>query len=674
MNDDAVYSSIASIKLALKSANYVVQTDDSKILDYMTSVLDENWSKWVDLYVDSMRYGYNFNEVIYKLEDYWYPVEYRDTTLTAIEVDRDENGNTQGFINKYKNTKFPISKSLWFTWGSTFQNPYGKSFLKQAYKNWHNKQLIEMAMVNCSQRTGDPPFIIEHPIKMKQVGNTKVDQGRADAKTIADDWMDNKYILIPSVPGDGPKWAFSQMEMDDKQDKFIPLITQQDTSIFRALLMPDTLFSSGNAGTGSYALSGTQAELRAQFLDGIGKSLIENLTNEQTGLINTLMKLNFGVNADSIKINIESFDSSAQELYRALVEQAQKAPSYAPIDIPKLLEHLDVPVDEDFEDPQPEQQSFMMAKSESDKLISVNHGRATKIDNNLQELYEINKPGIIKSAYEPLEKWLSSNANKYYRENKSSPSAAQLGIPSEYIANISDQWNTVLMVTFLYGQKYVNALAARRLTFETDIMREWWEQSPEEVINIFRNLGVYPSNPAELMQTAQKKAFSLAIANESSIARQFQSSLTRAISKGVSQSAWVADVQKNLIPGLGLNEQKDYYLKTVYRNNTSSAFAAGQYSAYQDDYMKERFPAWQYCAVDDVHTRTEHEKNDGVILPIDDPWWDDNYPPNGHNCRCYVIQIYKDDLKGLKKKKPDGNSFDKNWNQNVGVEWVGKLI
>jgi hypothetical protein len=31
----------------------------------------------------------------------------------------------------------------------------------------------------------------------------------------------------------------------------------------------------------------------------------------------------------------------------------------------------------------------------------------------------------------------------------------------------------------------------------------------------------------------------------------------------------------------------------------------------------------------------------GITLPIDDPFWDSYYPPNGWNCRCTVVQVRK---------------------------------
>jgi hypothetical protein len=60
----------------------------------------------------------------------------------------------------------------------------------------------------------------------------------------------------------------------------------------------------------------------------------------------------------------------------------------------------------------------------------------------------------------------------------------------------------------------------------------------------------------------------------------------------------------------------------------------------------------------------------GKVLLYDHPWWRQNYPPNGFNCRCTVIalsrvEMERDELKDI-KKAPD--VFDKGWGHNPG-QW-----
>jgi uncharacterized protein with gpF-like domain len=35
------------------------------------------------------------------------------------------------------------------------------------------------------------------------------------------------------------------------------------------------------------------------------------------------------------------------------------------------------------------------------------------------------------------------------------------------------------------------------------------------------------------------------------------------------------------------------------------------------------------------------------VLPVDSPWWDDHYPPNGFGCKCGVRQISKAEAEAL---------------------------
>lgn len=49
---------------------------------------------------------------------------------------------------------------------------------------------------------------------------------------------------------------------------------------------------------------------------------------------------------------------------------------------------------------------------------------------------------------------------------------------------------------------------------------------------------------------------------------------------------------------------------------------------------KDTHPYLEYVTMKDDRVRPEHEALDGIILPIDDPFWDYYYTPNGYRCRC----------------------------------------
>lgn len=88
-------------------------------------------------------------------------------------------------------------------------------------------------------------------------------------------------------------------------------------------------------------------------------------------------------------------------------------------------------------------------------------------------------------------------------------------------------------------------------------------------------------------------------------------------------------------------------LRTIYRTNMQSAYMAGRYQAQMED---DNRPYLQYVALMDAKTRDSHAELHGTVLHKDDPFWDENYPPNGWGCRCRVRARSKRDVerRGLK--------------------------
>lgn len=88
----------------------------------------------------------------------------------------------------------------------------------------------------------------------------------------------------------------------------------------------------------------------------------------------------------------------------------------------------------------------------------------------------------------------------------------------------------------------------------------------------------------------------------------------------------------------GIN--KDYFenwLQAEYDTAYSSAQMAEKWQGYQRN--KDILPMLQYVTQQDDRVRESHMVLQGATLPIDDPFWDEFYPPNGWRCRCTVIQV-----------------------------------
>ncbi len=132
-------------------------------------------------------------------------------------------------------------------------------------------------------------------------------------------------------------------------------------------------------------------------------------------------------------------------------------------------------------------------------------------------------------------------------------------------------------------------------------------------------------------------------------------------------------------------------LQTIFRSNLESAYAAGSWQQIQ--YNLSTAPYLMYDAIEDDRVRPEHLQWNGKVIPVDDIFWKQHFPPNGWNCRCGVVQMSPDEVKhhGLLIYRPEfttrewqnprtglvhnvAKSVDYGWNFNPGTHRKSALL
>lgn len=78
-------------------------------------------------------------------------------------------------------------------------------------------------------------------------------------------------------------------------------------------------------------------------------------------------------------------------------------------------------------------------------------------------------------------------------------------------------------------------------------------------------------------------------------------------------------------------------LRTIYDTNLRMSYSAGQWASIERN--KSDLPYLMYTHTTSLHPRIEHLLWDGTCLPVDDPFWDTHYPPNGWGCKCGTIAL-----------------------------------
>ena len=186
-----------------------------------------------------------------------------------------------------------------------------------------------------------------------------------------------------------------------------------------------------------------------------------------------------------------------------------------------------------------------------------------------------------------------------------------------------------------------------------------FDVEPETASRLFENKGLKPTFAwQDMLADAHSEAFVVAKMMDLDLLSEIRSQVDQALAKGIT----LHDFKKNLIPKLqdaGWWGRKDVVdpktgrvvkaqlgsasrLETIFRTNLQTAYSAGHWANAQA--TKKALPYLVYDAVDDHRTRSEHKALDSLVLPVDDPFWNTHYPPNGWNCRCGVIQMSQQDL------------------------------
>jgi SPP1 gp7 family putative phage head morphogenesis protein len=93
-------------------------------------------------------------------------------------------------------------------------------------------------------------------------------------------------------------------------------------------------------------------------------------------------------------------------------------------------------------------------------------------------------------------------------------------------------------------------------------------------------------------------------------------------------------------------------LETIYRTEIQMAYQTGKWAQAQERW--DDIWGFRYVTMHDDRVRPTHAALDGIILPKDSSFWQRYWPPNGWNCRCQVVTIYKTPGVKPKTRRPEG--------------------
>jgi len=189
----------------------------------------------------------------------------------------------------------------------------------------------------------------------------------------------------------------------------------------------------------------------------------------------------------------------------------------------------------------------------------------------------------------------------------------------------------------------------------------------------------------DITQSAHAKAFVIAGVSNLELLTDVHKIIAENMKNGVSFS----DFRKNFRQKVAekgwvkfeteTRKYQAWRTKIIYNTNMQTAFAAGKWQQITSENSKINFPFLQY-----VHNyygtsktpRADHLAWNGVVLPVDDDFWQTHYPPNGFGCKCGVKQLTKSEGEGKLKGMYNSTHADKidNFSENYGEEKALKTM
>lgn len=162
---------------------------------------------------------------------------------------------------------------------------------------------------------------------------------------------------------------------------------------------------------------------------------------------------------------------------------------------------------------------------------------------------------------------------------------------------------------------------------------------------------------AELVATYGRAA--IVVAEDAT--RSLEKRLRATVAGIVEDNLHVADAMRRIeatYVAAGLTGPSRHQVEGLVRTQIQIAYSAGAVQADRDPAVAEILWGYEYSTVGDDRVRPKHVGLDGVTLPKEHPAWGSIMPPNGFNCRCTALRIFREDAPDQVVPMPDVAEVD----------------
>jgi len=183
-------------------------------------------------------------------------------------------------------------------------------------------------------------------------------------------------------------------------------------------------------------------------------------------------------------------------------------------------------------------------------------------------------------------------------------------------------------------------------------MAEYGSLPFKEQIDFFK--GKVPLDTAswtDIWEGMHARAFVIAGATKDNVLLDMRKAVDKAIADGSTLEEFRKDFDAIVKEkGWAYNGGRNWRTWTIYETNMRQSYNTGRELQMRDPELRKRRPYGLYQLGPSQEHRKEHEAWDGLVLPLDDPWWQTHTPQNGWGCKCRKLMVSDADVErmGLK--------------------------
>jgi SPP1 gp7 family putative phage head morphogenesis protein len=639
--------------------------------------------------LSAIDYGFSVSEMVFDVvERRFRLVALKTRAPHDFEFETDLHGNVHSLRQVtigVPQQDMPPEKFLHFTNAPEFDNPYGRSDLREAYRSWWHKSNWVQWWALFGERLAVPLVVGKHPKNEGQPTITKtLDRleklSASTAMTVPEDWM---LELIES--------------RRNPREVFESAVDRHDLGISHALLLPDKSgLAGGEVKAGSFALAKEQfgvwlmvlEQLRQRFSAEFSEQVIRPMAQLEAPTLPPPRLVLLPLAEDDKQVIAEAWISAVTNK-AAENEGRDENHLRMLLGFPELDEEKQRERDEEREE-RKEAAAALPAPAppgggggaEPDEGGGGGRRQPFRED-PIPTLGEVERTAWVPATFwRPLVA-VERRADMAEKRDTFETGSKQL---SDTLAKIMRQVGKDLAQRIErqgLADTKASAVAVRKLAVSQRIigsahsllakdLQAAYDAGVHDAVREVRRArkDMADALPEEFQagltgkaarEFFRNKAFWLTGVLEEDALRKAKRVLFSALRGEKTERQVLFELQNALgdllpeVDAAGRIVNVPARLRTIARTNVAEAVNEGRWATFTDPKVAALVPAFRYSAILDDRVRANHAAWDGVVMRTNDPRWtqpQDRRPPNGFACRCLLVPVTVADKVELTKRVP----------------------